>query len=919
MHHHRLVMTGFAISVATILSSPAAFAGTSQAAAGAFAAPPTASAALATVSSPALKSFTSASSGILHHGSPNAAISPRTVSGTTIYVLMAGSCDTETGDGTQASPYCSLQDGVSAASVGDTVSVAGNNFDHNFSHPGSVTVKTSGISIVGVGTDTVLFGQPALIFNDVSNVTVSHLNFQTSSISTSDVQVIGSTGITLDSDALHAQYGVPVGSVSIDGTSSAITVSRTAFVTDGWSSNVVGVVAASGASDVTIASDLFGAFGSGSVQATGVNGLNITGNTMERSCAAAIAVLGSSTGVYAENNLIEDVQLTSGFADCTKFSLGWDADIKISPQSAANTTTDYNDFYTQSSDTTAPYNWNGTVYPTLAAFQTATAQGAHDLNDPVEPLPVTVGPFVNSVRARLEVGAAAIGSANTHAPGALPTDLGGNSPYIDRGALAFVDDHLTAALTVTDTSALSVRADATASKGDQPIQQCYYDWGDGSSTASFDAIAAHSYARPGRYTVTVTVTDQHEEYVSTSVLATTAGSDYTAYGPVRILDTRKGIGTGGTVAKVGAGSVLKLQVIGAGLQGDTIPSGITAVVLNLTVTNAASGGYLTAYPNEDPSGALQSRPASSNVNFSAGQTVPNLAIVPVGRDGIVDLFNGSAGGTDMVADVTGYFTQSPAGGYTSLAPDRLVDTRKGVGAAKAQVPGNGSVSVQIAGADGGMLQAGASAVALNVTTVNAKAGGYLTLYPDGGARPTASNLNFGAGRVIANAVIVPVGSDGKIDLYNGSAGGTDVVVDVIGYYSSTGASAYLPIAPVRVLDTRTAGAGPLQPNGYVILYSQASVNGSSITSFVLNTTVTNTKAPGYETVAPDPNTLSAYQSGTEVFPTPPTVSTLNWSQGQVVPNLVQASTGQNGIVDVWNRSGGTVDFVVDQFGYYQAG
>ncbi|HEV2345331.1 MAG TPA: PKD domain-containing protein [Actinocrinis sp.] len=641
---------------------------------------------------------------------------------------------------------------------------------------------------------------------------------------------------------------------------------------------------------------------------------------MERSCAATIAVLGASTGVYAENNLIEDVPLTyGGFADCTKFSLGWDADMKIAPQSAANTTTDYNDFYTQSSDTTAPYNWNGTVYPTLTAFQQATAQGAHDLNDPVEPLPVPVGLFTVSVSARLEVGAAAIGSANTHAPGALPTDFGGNSPYIDRGALAFVNDHLTAALTVTDTSALSVRADASASRGDQPIQQYSYDWGDGSSTGGFGAItAAHSYARLGTYTVTVTVMDQLEEYVSTSVSATTAGSDYTAYGPVRILDTRKGIGTGGTVAKVGAGSVLKLQVTGAGTQGDTIPSGITAVVLNLTVTGPASGGYLTAYPNEDPSGAVLSRPASSNVNFRTGQTVPNLAIVPVGRDGIVDLYNGSAGGTDVVADVTGYFTQSPASGYTSLAPDRLVDTRKGTGAAKAQVPGNGSIAVKIAGADGGLLPAGASAVALNVTAVNARAGGYLTVYPDGGNRPTASNLNFVAGRVIANAVIVPVGSDGEIDVFNGSGGGTDVLVDVVGYYSSTGASAYLPIAPVRVLDTRTTGAGPLPPGDYIFLYSQSSVNDPGITSFVLNTTVTNTKGSGYETVAPDPNTLNAYESGTEVWPTPPTVSTLNWSQGQVVPNLVQAGAGQNGIIDVWNRSGGNIDLVVDQFGFYQA-
>jgi hypothetical protein len=86
---------------------------------------------------------------------------------------------------------------------------------------------------------------------------------------------------------------------------------------------------------------------------------------------------------------------------------------------------------------------------------------------------------------------------------------------------------------------------------------------------------------------------------------------------------------------------------------------------------------------------------------------------------------------------------------------------------------------------------------------------------------------------------------------------------------------------------------------------------------VLNTTVTNTKSAGFLTVAPDPNSLNTYLNGTPVVPTPPNSSTLNWVSGQTVPNLVQASTGSTGIVDVFNRGTNDADLIVDVFGFYQ--
>jgi hypothetical protein len=57
----------------------------------------------------------------------------------------------------------------------------------------------------------------------------------------------------------------------------------------------------------------------------------------------------------------------------------------------------------------------------------------------------------------------------------------------------------------------------------------------------------------------------------------------------------------------------------------------------------------------------------------------------------------------------------------------------------------------------------------------------LTLFPDGAARPTTSDLNFLAGQTIPNLVVVRVGANGKVDIFN-AAGNTDVIADVVGWY-----------------------------------------------------------------------------------------------------------------------------------------
>ncbi|MGH3415942.1 MAG: protease pro-enzyme activation domain-containing protein, partial [Actinocrinis sp.] len=163
-------------------------------------------------------------------------------------------------------------------------------------------------------------------------------------------------------------------------------------------------------------------------------------------------------------------------------------------------------------------------------------------------------------------------------------------------------------------------------------------------------------------------------------------STYTTAGPVRAMDTRTG--TGVAKAKVAPNQGVSLAVggrtLGSGTGSVTVPAGITAVEMNVTVTGSADGGYLTVYPNQTAGGAATTRPIVSNLNFSTNQTIANSVIVPVGADGKVDFFNGSPGSTNVLADVAGYFTQGTSGAkYIAVGPARLLDTRNGDGAAAA--------------------------------------------------------------------------------------------------------------------------------------------------------------------------------------------------------------------------------------------
>lgn len=124
--------------------------------------------------------------------------------------------------------------------------------------------------------------------------------------------------------------------------------------------------------------------------------------------------------------------------------------------------------------------------------------------------------------------------------------------------------------------------------------------------------------------------------------AQSADGAYHALTPVRILDTRNGNGSPAT--PFGPRTTRTLTIAGrAGLPA----TGVGAVVVNLTATGATAPSYVTAWPKGHP------RPNASTLNAVAGIDVANPAILPLGADGSISLYN-DAGTVDLVADVVAW-------------------------------------------------------------------------------------------------------------------------------------------------------------------------------------------------------------------------------------------------------------------------
>jgi len=432
--------------------------------------------------------------------------------------------------------------------------------------------------------------------------------------------------------------------------------------------------------------------------------------------------------------------------------------------------------------------------------------------------------------------------------------------------------------------------------------------------------------------------------LTVTTAAPVKGATYTSLSsPARVCDTRSAAEIGGkgdvvsgvTGQCANSGTPLShttpLTVKVSGLGG--VPtSNVSAVVLNVTAASPDANGYLTVYPG---GGSI---PSTSSLNFVTGAAVPNLVTVGLGSSGTIGVAT-NVSSVQVAVDVEGYFTTSSTSGaglYNPLTPARLMDTRCSASpqpsfcasenlpsansSAKPLGPG-GIEPVTVTGV-GKVPSSGVSAVVLNVTVAGGTHGSYLTAYAAGSTRPTASNLNWQAGKSVPNRVVVTVGTGGKVDLYN-YLGTVNVIVDVNGYFTSAGGTGaeFFPLSsPVRMVDTRCS-VSPLPP--YCSLEnlpatnktmpalgagktSSATVAGldgvpSDAVAAMANVTVTSTTTGGYLTVWP---------GGSR-----PTVSDLDWAPHETVANAVVMTLSSSGTVTVYNYQGSS-DVIVDVSGWF---
>ena len=258
--------------------------------------------------------------------------------------------------------------------------------------------------------------------------------------------------------------------------------------------------------------------------------------------------------------------------------------------------------------------------------------------------------------------------------------------------------------------------------------------------------------------------------------ATAAGA-FVALPSQRLLDTRSGVGA--PRHAITAKGKLRVKIAGRG----GVPAGVTSVVLNLTAVSPRGIGYIVAWDGGP------GFPSTSNLDFVVGQTVANLAYVPVGPDGVIGLSNTSGGTVDLLADVEGYFMPGAAelpGTYVPVDPARVLDTRQKSGSIYSPVPPSGVISLYVPGQYSFAIPLdGVSAVVMNLTATAPRATGYVTAWAAGAIRPFTSNVDFAPGATVANFATVSIGTGDSIELYNGSPGTVQLLADVTGYYLST--------------------------------------------------------------------------------------------------------------------------------------
>jgi hypothetical protein len=327
-----------------------------------------------------------------------------------------------------------------------------------------------------------------------------------------------------------------------------------------------------------------------------------------------------------------------------------------------------------------------------------------------------------------------------------------------------------------------------------------------------------------------------------------------------------------------------------------VPATASAVAFKVTALpkgGAAASGFITTYPTGTP------RPNTSTINWSAWRWgYVNQVISALGQNGQVNI-DVVAGVADVIVDVVGYYDDAtPAtatGGlyYTPISGSRVVDTRSGFGG----IMTTGTErSFQVAGVGG--VPANATAVAVNVAAVGQAGFGWVNITPStdppNPSQPVLALIGDTDTR--SGFAITKLGTDGRVRVWVQPT--THIIIDVVGYYtaSATTGAGMQPLIPQRLHDTRDTGTGPVGDLDVAVS------DGPGMGAAIINVTLINPSVNSWATVYP-------------ANETPPGISNLNFSAGEVLGNTTIARVGADGRVHVKLHGGATAHVIVDLVGY----
>ncbi len=412
----------------------------------------------------------------------------------------------------------------------------------------------------------------------------------------------------------------------------------------------------------------------------------------------------------------------------------------------------------------------------------------------------------------------------------------------------------------------------------------------------------------GSFPFTIGLTDSGENVTSRSLtigIDTDAALQFYSIAPCRIADTRTSQPFTGAFGppSLAAYSYRTFPILSSGC---SVPSTAQAYSLNLTVVPDGPLDFLSVWP------AGNSYPGVSTLNSPDGSVIASAAIVPAGTSGGITIV--AANPTDLIIDIDGYFAPPSASGldFFPLTPCRIADTRTTQPFTGAFGPPSLSpyVTRDFPISTSPCLSGSELAYSLNMTAVPPGPLSFLSVWPVGQPYPTVSTLNSPDGSVIANAAIVPAGTNGDINVVVGNQ--TDLIIDINGKFSApgTGGLKFYTVTPCRVADTRTTqpftgafGPPSLTAYAYRNFPIQSSSCGIPATAqaYALNMTAVPQGPLGF---------LFTWPAGQSY----PDVSTLNSPNGDVVANAAIVPAGTGGQITV--IAGSPTDLIIDIVGYF---